>query len=261
MKFFLKILLIFFLVLPAIKSYGQFTTEQQHDSIEDLILYNNMQTFGFVFHNLGMGVNFRKGKRLSIFKTRLWEIEGVYMKSYKQIKLLNPYFANARRYVYGKINDLFFLRGGIAWKKLLNDKPDWGHGVEVRFHYGFGATLGITKPYYLYVLYFYEVSPGYYDYEIKTERFDPSKLAWDDVYGRAPFSKGLNEIKLHPGAYFKTALNFEFGKHSTHIQALEVGAIIDITPTGPQIMSGQKNKYVYPTLYISYSFGKRFNEY
>lgn len=261
MKVFKKILLISLLSLTTVSGFAQFSTEEQFDSIENLILYNKIQTFGIVIHNLGMGFNFRKGKRLSIFKTRLWEVEGVYVSSYKQKKMQNPYFANSRRYIYGKLNDLFFLRGGIAWKKLLNDKPEWMNGVEVRFHYGFGATLGITKPYYLYVIYFFETTPGYYDYEIKTERFDPSKLSWDDIYGRAPFTKGIDEISLHPGAYVKASLNFEFGNRDTKVKALEVGAIIDFTPTGPQIMSEQVNKYVYPTLYISYQFGKRFNEY
>ena len=259
MKVLYKILLLFFLSAIWLSGRCQFDTESV-DSTENLILYNRMHTFGIVAHNLGMGFNYRSGKRTSIFMTRLWEVEGVYMSSYKQKKLLNPYFANARRYVYGKLNDLFFLRGGIAWKKLLNDKPYWG-GVEVRFHYGFGATLGITKPYYLYVLYFYEVSPGYYDYEIKTEKFDPSQQSWDDIYGRAPFTKGLDEIKLHPGIYVKLGLNFEFGKRDTKIKALEAGGIIDIVPTGPKIMSGQKNGLVYPSIYLSYTFGKRYNVY
>ncbi len=262
MKISLKILLLSFLLAFATDVYSQFSTEnlENADSIENFILYNKIHTYGIVAHNLGLGVNYRFGKRISIFKTRLWEIEIVYLSSLKEKKLLNPYFVNARKYVYGKLNNVFFLREGIAWKKLLNDKPYWG-GVEVRFHYGFGATIGFTKPYYLYVIYFYEISPGNYNYEIKTEKFDPSKLAWDDVYGRAPFTKGLNEINIHPGIYAKAGFNFEFGTHDTKIKALEIGAIIDVMPTGPQIMAGQKNNYIYPTIYISFSFGKRFNVY
>ena len=82
MKVLKKILLISLLSLTAVSGFAQFSTEEQFDSIENLILYNKIQTFGIVIHNLGMGFNFRKGKRLSIFKTRLWEVEGVYVSSY-----------------------------------------------------------------------------------------------------------------------------------------------------------------------------------
>ncbi len=259
MRLFIKIALVLSFVALSQQVFCQFDTESP-DSIENLILYNHMKTFGFVAHNLGLGIYYRNGKRISIFKTRLWEIEAVYMKSYKQKKQLNSYAVNAQRYVYGKLNDVFFLRGGIAWKKLLNDKPYWG-GVEVRLHYGFGASIGIAKPYYVYAMYFYEVSPGYFSYNIKTEKFDPSQQSWDDIYGRAPFTKGLNEISLHPGVYAKIGLNFEFGKRDTKTTALEVGGIVDIIPMGIKIMSGQTNTVFYPTLYISYSFGKRFNKY
>lgn len=249
------VMLLFFFV-PA---FSQFDTEG-YDSTENLILYQKQRTFGVVLHNLGLGVQYRTGKRITYFKTRMWEIEFVSMKSYKQVKVLNPYFTNSRRYVYGKLNDAFFLRGGMVWKKLLNRKPYWG-GVELRWIYGGGVSLGIAKPYYLYVLYFYEVGDGYYTYDIKTERFDPSSQSWDDIYGRAPFTVGLSEITLHPGIYLKTSLNFEFGVQSTKIKALEIGGAIDIAPMGLSIMADNTNQIFFPTLFLNFSFGKRFNKY
>ena len=102
---------------------------------------------------------------------------------------------------------------------------------------------------------------GYFTYEIKTERFDPSSQSWDDIYGRAPFTVGLTEITLHPGIYLKTGLNFEFGTQSTKIKALEVGGAIDIAPTGLSIMSNNTNQIFFPTFYLTFSFGKRFNKY
>lgn len=258
MKKLRKILVLSVLTFFFVPVYSQFDTEG-YDSTENLILYQRQRTFGVVLHNLGLGVQYRNGKRLSYFKTRMWEIEFVSMKSYKQVKILNPYFTNSRRYVYGKLNDAFFLRGGMVWKKLLNRKPYWG-GVELRWMYGGGVSLGIAKPYYLYVLYFYETN-GYFTYEIKTERFDPSSQSWDDIYGRAPFTVGLTEITLHPGIYLKTGLNFEFGTQSTKIKALEVGGAIDIAPTGLSIMSNNTNQIFFPTFYLTFSFGKRFNKY
>lgn len=254
-----KIVVVIILTFFFVPAFSQFDTEG-YDSTENLILYQRQRTFGVVAHNLGLGIQYRFGKRTNYFNTRMWEIEFISMRSYKQVKVLNPYFTNSRRYVYGKLNEAFFLRGGMIWKKLLNRKPYWG-GVELRWIFGGGFSLGIAKPYYLYVLYFYETGNGYFTYDIKTERFDPSSQSWDDIYGRAPFTVGLSEITLHPGIYLKTGLNFEFGKQSTKIKALEVGGAIDISPMGLSIMADNKDQIFFPTFYLTFSFGKRYNKY
>jgi hypothetical protein len=253
-----KITFILLLLLSSTGLYSQFDTEE-FDSLENQILYNKQRAFGVVAHNLGLGMNYRFGKRITYFKSRVWEIEFVSMRSYKQIKLINPYFANSRRYVEGKLNDLFFLRGGILWKKLLNRKPYWG-GVELRFIYGGGFSLGLAKPYYYYVIYFRENPGGGWIPEIRTERYDENSPK-DDVYGRAPFTKGLNEISLHPGLFGKAGLNFEFGKRNTRITAVEVGGIMDVIPDGVGIMANAPNQILYPSIYLSFSFGKRYNKY
>jgi hypothetical protein len=253
---FVKILLFLILVFTGLAGYSQFDTEE-FDSLENKILYNRQRTFGVVLHNLGLGVQFRYGKRLSIFKTRMWEFEFVNQRSYKQIRL-QTYFPNARSYIYGKLNNAYFLRGGMIWKKLLNRKPYWG-GVELRFTYGGGISLGIAKPYYYYII--YTTSSGEFIDYLQLERFDPGKHSTTDIYGRGPFSKGLNEITLHPGIYLKAGLNFEFGVRSTKIKALEIGAGLDVIPMGLSIMANKPNQILFPNLFLNFSFGKRFNKY
>ena len=253
-----KLCIILLLVFSSFSAFSQFDTEE-FDTLENQILYNKQRTFGVVAHNLGLGFQYRWGKRITYFKTRMWEIEFVSMRSYKQVKLINPYFANSRRYVEGKLNDVFFLRAGVMWKKLLNRKPYWG-GVEVRFVYGGGFSLAIAKPYYYYVIYFHENPGGGWVPEIRTERYDEDSMK-DDIYGRAPFTKGLNEIGLHPGLYGRAGLNFEFGKRNTKITALEVGGAVDIIPDGVGIMASAPQQIFYPTVYLTFSFGKRFNKY
>ena len=259
MKRLLKYFFLLLLVAQFSPAYSQPDTEVP-DSIVNQILFNRIRTISVVATNLGYGIRYKTGKRLSIFKTRLWEFEGVYMYSYKQVRLLNPYYPYAKKYVYGKLNDVFFLRAGISWKKQLNQKPYSG-GVEIRFTYGTGVTLSLAKPYYLYVIYYHEISPGQYTYETRTEKFNPANNSWDDIYGRAPFTKGFGEITFHPGFYGKIGLNFEFGKVQTKVKALEIGATLDVIPFGVAIMSGQNNTIIYPTLYLSFSMGKRFNKY
>jgi len=256
MKRFEKILILFLLII-SLPVFAQFDTELQ-DSIENKILYNRERTYGVALHSLGIGVNYRTGKRITYFKTRVLEFEFVSMKSYKQVKMINPYVVNSKRYVYGKSNDAFILRAGVIWKKLLNRKPYWG-GVEVRFTYGGGLSLGIAKPYYLYII--KDISGSGETFTIVPERFDPTKHSNTDIYGRAPFSKGFNEITIHPGIQLKTGLNFEFGTKSTKIKSLEIGGAIDILPTGMTIMYSNSNQIFFPTLYLTISFGKRFNKY
>jgi hypothetical protein len=257
MKRFEKILILFLLITISLPTFAQFDTELL-DSLENKILYNRERTYGVVLHSLGIGVNYRTGKRITYFKTRVLEFEFVSMKSYKQVKMINPYVVNSKRYVYGKSNDAFIIRAGVIWKKLLNRKPYWG-GVEVRFTYGGGLSLGIAKPYYLYII--KDISGSGETFTIVPERFDPTKHSNTDIYGRAPFSKGFNEITIHPGIQLKTGLNFEFGTQNTKIKSLEIGGTIDILPTGLTIMFSNSNQIFFPTIYLTISFGKRFNKY
>jgi hypothetical protein len=246
-----------FFLFTGVKSFAQFNTEYA-DSTEIKILYKYQHSYGVTAHSMGLGAKFQWGKRLSIFKSRVFEIEFQTLRSWKQVKLINSYFSNARGYVYGKMNDACVLHFGMFWKKQLNHKPYWG-GIEVRWIYGGGFTLGLAKPYYLYVMYFYEVSPGIYNYDIVPEKFNANPQ-WDDIYGRAPFSKGLNEITVHPGLYLKTGLSFDYSKDHAKIKTLEVGAAMDVLPTGLTIMYNQ-SKMFYPTLYLTFSWGKRYNKY
>lgn len=254
-----KIILVVFLVLASTSTYAQFDTEE-FDSLENQILYNRQKTYGIVAHYLGLGVQYRTGKRITYFKTRMWEFELVSQKAYKQLKIRNAALPNSRRYVYGKMNDAFFLRAGMVWKQLLNRKPYWG-GVEVRFIYGGGASVGIAKPYYLETIYLLDGTGQYVPYTIKTEQFTLTDQKWDDIYGRAPFTKGMGEITLHPGVYGKVGINLEFGKKSTRITAIELGFQFDVMPTGLTIMAAAENQIVFPTGYLTFSFGKRFNKY
>ncbi len=251
-----NILIVLVLVLTSLEGLSQFDTEE-FDSLENKILYNRQKTFGVVLHNLGLGIQFRTGKRLSIFKTRMLEFEFVNMRSYKQYRIPS-YYQDGRSYVFGKLNSAFFLRAGIIWEKLLNRKPYWG-GVELRFLYGGGFSLGIAKPYYYYIGYDLN-SDGYIDY-LPLERFNPSSQSNTDIFGRGPFSKGFNEITLHPGIYLKTGLNFEFGTRSTKVKALEIGAGLDIIPIGLSVMANKQDQILFPTLFLNFSFGKRFNKY
>ncbi len=255
MKAVLKIALGFLMIFLSSASLRA-QTNIVDATVEDSIIYSRFRYFGATFHNLGLGAQARWGKRLNVYKNRFFEVEIQSLRSWKQLKMVNPYVINSKGYVYGKVNYAFASRFGIFLDKRLNRKPGFENGVEVRWIYGGGFSLGITKPYYLYVIYF----EGMYSYSIETEKFDPNP-SWDDIYGRAPFTKGMNELSFYPGLYLKMGLNFEYGQKKTKISALEVGGALDVYPTGLTIMYGQPKRVFFPTMYITLTWGKRFNKY
>lgn len=255
MKKLIQHIILIFLIANSIELFAQFDTEE-FDSLENQILYNRQRTFGVIAHSLGVGIQFRTGKRISYFKTRMLDFEFVTMRSYNQVKVIN-YAPDSRKYIYGKLNDAFFLRAGMIWKDLLNRKPYWG-GVELRLLYGGGISLGLAKPYYYYTVYITQYPNGSVDQVRKTERYSEDI---ENFYGRAPFTKGLGEITLHPGVYGTIGLNFEYGKRNTRIRSLEVGATFDVIPLGLSILAKKSNQIIFPTAYLKLSFGKRYNKY
>ncbi|MCK4569931.1 MAG: hypothetical protein KAT76_06550 [Bacteroidales bacterium] len=237
------------------KEHKRKSGEAVYDSISDRVLLRREFAGGVILHSRGWGFQFRKGKNLSYFKSLQWEINVVSLKSPKQIRTLNPYFNNAKSYVYGKLNHVYILRAGIGIKRLLNRKPYWG-GIELRFIYFGGFSLAIAKPVYLYVLNF---TPENEEYTINIEKYNPKIHGLDNIYGRAPFTHGIGNTSLHPGLYVKLGLNFEFGNYNSSIKAVEAGATLDYYPIPVSIMALNPEQSFFLTFYIGFSFGKRYD--
>jgi len=232
--------------------YEQIDVYDQSDTSTNYLLRKEMSG-GVVLHNLGMGISFRKGKNKTYFKSRIIEVEFVSMKHPKQIRVVNPYYFNAKSYVYGKMNHVYMLRAGYGNKVLLNRKPYWG-GIELRYMYMGGFTLGIAKPVYLY---FWDETYSV----LKEEKYDPDDYfhSSEFIYGRAPYMSGLGEIRVYPGFFAKGALNFEFGRNNTRLKALEAGAVVEYLPIPVPIMAYNPQQSLFITFYLSFHMGKRFN--
>lgn len=249
-------LLLILLLLP-VWQYAQ--SMAVVDTLDNMIIYTNEKSGVIMAHSAGLGIGYRTGKNISVFNTSLFSIDLASLTSLKQIKVINPYYSNSKRYVYGKLNDVFLLRAGYGHKYLANRKPYWG-GIELRWLWEAGATLAFEKPYYLFVINFNQSPQGGLSYTIDTQKFDED-VSWDDIYGRAPFTKGLNEIKVVPGAYGKLGFNFEFGNVRTSTKAVEIGTIFSFLPQGLNLMDDDRNQMIFLNFYISYAIGKRFNKY
>lgn len=229
--------------------------EARYDSIADRVLLRREYAGGVVLHSRGWGFHFRKGKNINYFRSFQWEVDAVSLKSPKQIKTINPYFNNAKSYVYGKLNHLYIARAGLGIKKLLNRKPYWG-GIELRLVYFGGFSLAFAKPVYLYILNYSSASE---DFTIDIEKYDPEIHGLDNIYGRAPFFHGIENTSLHPGVYGKLGLNFEFGDYNSSIKAVELGGTLDYYPIPIRIMADNPEQSVYLTFYLAFSFGKRYD--
>ncbi len=230
------------------------------DSVDNMIIYGRERSGLVLAHSHGFGLGYRLGKNVNAFRTRVFAFELVTMRSGKEIKTINPYWDNSKRYVYGKLNDVLVFRAAYSNKYLLNRKPYWG-GVEIRWLYEAGLSMALEKPYYLFVVNIIQLPSGVLDYEIVTSRFNADSYSWDDIYGRAPFTKGLDELRLVPGIYAKLGLNVEFGKVRTSTRAAELGVSLDFFPQSVAIMDDSRDKLFFLNFYISYAFGKRFNKY
>jgi len=224
------------------------------DTSKNILLLKEM-SFGVIFHSQGWGIKFSKGYNKTAFKKRMLVIEMVEMQSPKQIRTINPYFTNSKSYIYGKLNAVFLFRGSYGMHKLLNRKPYWG-GVELRFFYMGGFSASITKPVYLYIL---NASPIIYEYTITEEKYDPEEHFIDNIFGRAPFTKGFNQLGFYPGLNAKIGLDFDYGVYRSKVKSLEVGAIFDFFPIAVPIMAFNDPEYFFLTFYLNFNFGKRYN--
>ena len=226
--------------------------------IEERIVYNHQNTTNIAIHSQGFSVGFKIGRIKTINRTATWEVEVASLHAMKEIKTINISTYNTRPYVYGKLNSAYVLRFGYGEERRIFGKPYWG-GVETRWTYETGLSLAFLKPYYYYALIYYPTSDGYEEV-IEEQTFD-QKDQWVDILGKAAFTKGLNQTKLSPGAHASVGLCFEFGKSRTRVQSINVKAVAEGFPLGAPIMYGQRNKWFYLTLNLSYNWGSRFNKY
>ncbi len=244
---------LLFILAGFATAFSQMEEIDGYDSIADRVLLKKELTGGVTLHNLGMGANLRKGVNKTFFNSRIFELEVVSMKHAKQVRMINPYYYGAKSFIYGKLNHVYILRAGYGFKKLLNRKPYWG-GIELRALYMGGISVAFAKPVYLI---FWDETISYK----KTEKYNPDNPFHDEeyIFGRAPFTEGLGEIKVYPGVYLKGGFNFEFGTLNSKIRAIEAGAVAEFFPIAIPIMAYNPAQNFMFTFYLNFSLGKRYN--
>ena len=238
-----KILIFFVCILSASFIYAQGEIDEQ-----DVIALRNERTFGLLLTSNGWAVNFRYAQRRDGFRKKLYTIDLAELKHDKEIKSSNPYYASSSRYVYGKSNFVITLRGGLGMQKEFISKRDKG-GISIRYFYTYGPSLAFMKPIYYEILH---SNPPV----VKDEKFDPDLHQLGNIIGKASISKGLDEIKVSPGAFLKAGLTFEFSKEDKKFNAFEVGAMVEGYIRKIDIISTEAPQYHFISLFVSYRFGK-----
>jgi hypothetical protein len=234
-----------FFSLSIIISYGQVELDLQQKAF-----YRNERTFGILLNTDGYGLSYREGKRIDFRNKRLYEIDLGILKHPREIKLQNPSFPTGSSFIFGKLNSVFFLRGGMGRQHELFTKEDLG-GVAIRYFYSVGPDIIFYKPIYYKVLYLLTST----SYEIREEKFHESIHSVYDIYSKAPFTKGLKETSVVPGIYGKAGFNFEYSREDKVIHAIELGSTLSIFPKKIPIMAANDNKAIFFSLFISYRMG------
>ncbi len=210
----------------------------------------NEQTFHLMLSSNGWGGGFSYAKSKSAFEKKLWNVEMSYIKHPKELRISNPYYPDAKRFVFGKMNQVYNFRFSYGTLNRMFDKKDKG-GIEIRWYYLFGPTVALLKPVY------YEIRSADGS---KIERFSRSNhLTYQDIYGGASFFKGFSELSVVPGLHGRIASSFEFSKKEMAINALECGLTLDLYPKKIELMANDLNQFYFFGFFINYRFGEIVN--
>ncbi len=240
-KLLIKITL-FLIAVPSLYGQGELNEQQR-------IFFRNERSFAVMLNSDGIGVGYRDARRLNYLNKRFYEIEAATLKHPKEYKLSSIY-PQAGSFVFGKLNSVIYIRGGLGQQHELFPKADLG-GVAVRFIYSGGPVFALYKP-----IYYSIIRPISIDQAVlREEKFDVQIHDPTMIYGRASFFKGLNEIKMLPGLYARSGFNFEYSKEDKIIHAVEVGAQVNAFIKKIPIMETTQNKSIFFSFFVSYRFG------
>lgn len=229
-------------VILSFSAFGQ----GEIDSVPRSSVRNEYTFEGSIYAN-GWGLGFSFGKMINIRKKHLYSSDFAVIKDFKEEKVTNSYIRGGGRFVYGKENSFLVWRFSYGQLFRLYEKKD-KRGVEIRWFYKIGATLGFAKPIYYKFIDNNQIVVGKFSET-------PMQVSIADIHGRASFFKGFKEINIVPGVHGKVALSFEFGKKDLKIRALESGVVVDFFPKKIEIMVNDYNKLYFFSVFLSARFG------
>jgi hypothetical protein len=180
----------------------------------------------------------------------IFDFDLVTIKHPKEQKVTNPLFPDPSPFVFGKLNTLYNFRLGYGKKKTLGKRVS-RNTINISVLGVAGLNIGILKPIYLDI--YHNDAKGEY---FAQERYDPAIHNESNIIGSSGFGYGFGELKMKPGIYLKSGIEFGWGNYQTNYKAIEVGAIVDAFFSEIPLMYLTDNKQFYSGFYISFAFAK-----
>ncbi len=246
----MKRLLGFFLFLL----FGSSIIAQETIFEEKTTLFSEEYSGGISIHTSGFGLNFRYAQYQSGFTKRIYAIEFATLKHPKEIKSISQFEDDVKGYIYGKLNSFFTFRPSIGTQHIFIPKQSI-RGVAISYVFQMGPSLGLAKPIYLNIR--ERELNTLNSFNIVKRRYDPEVHGQDDIYGRASFFNGIDELKLYPGIFSKFGLHFDYAKNRETLRSVEVGLTSDLYFQKVPIMALTENRAWFLNIYINLLFGTR----
>jgi hypothetical protein len=180
---------------------------------------------------------------------RFWQLEFSEKKDPKEYKSTSTLNGGGNSYIYGKINNMYAVKLGWGFRKMLVGKPDPG-SVSIHWVNAGGLSLGLVKPYYINTI----SDPNAIKY---ADGYKETFLDQQLIEGNAGFSKGLSEMKIVPGGHFKSAMHFDFSANRKSVIGVETGFNVEYYSQQIQLMANEAPTSYFMDIFIAIQFGKR----
>lgn len=215
------------------------------------VMFRDESSFAGFLNSNGFGINYRYGFWRNARNQFILDGDFAYVKHPKEVKTTVAYDYQSHRYVYGKKNIFWEMKGTAGWQKELYRKID-KTGISVRLFYSGGLSIGFLKPIYYEVYSFSTIGEAV---TMEYMKFDAA-IHQTQIGGRGPFFMGFNELKVVPGLTGKVGLSFEYSQKDAIIHALEAALSLTVYPKEIPIMATEQNKFLFFNLIVGYRFGK-----
>lgn len=207
------------------------------------------RTIGVNIHTTGWGLNYAH-----FYNAPKGKIDGLnfdYMTQnvFGERKENRETIANSRL-VINKINQLYYLRAGVIKNYELGVRQNRSN-IGVNALLSAGPLLAFYKP--VFVQYSASDSAAI---GINDVRYNPVVHNASQIFGKSSFGTGIGQTKLKLGAYFKSALRFDWGSYESNFKALEVGFNLQWINNPETIIYGIDQQGLQANLFVMISFGK-----
>ncbi|MEA1873111.1 MAG: hypothetical protein U9N51_01620, partial [Bacteroidota bacterium] len=179
------------------------------------------------------------------------------LKDPKEIKLYNPYFSDQKKFIFGKINSVFKVNLGTGIQKEIFSKQD-KNSLSIRYQVAIGGSFAFAKPMYYNIVDSSEIIGNQQYFYYSAQKFELAYHNPSDIVSRESWFMGLSETQIIPGAYLRTAMNFEFSNDQYKTKAIEIGAEFDIYAKNVSIMA-ENGQQFFLSIYCSYRFGYKYS--